>query len=143
LEFLEKLSVLIPPLKSHLIKWSGCFAAHSPYRKRLVLRPESKKGFDFDKAKDGTKPKIHSWSMALARVFKIDVLKCSSCGGTLVPLGVLKDPPEIARDLVHVGIDPRPPARAPPRYVQDLFDYDQRDPGATELGWIVYLGLNC
>jgi hypothetical protein len=133
LEFLEKLSVLIPPPKSHLIRWSGCFVAHSPYRKRLVLRPEVKKGFDFDQAKDGNKPKNYSWSKALARAYKIDVLKCSSCGGTLVPLGVLKDLQQIARYLVHVGIDPRPPARAPPRYAQDLFNYDQRDPAATEL----------
>jgi hypothetical protein len=133
LEFLEKLSVLIPPPKTHLIRWGGCFAAHSPYRLRLVLKPEAKKGFGFDNAKDGIKPKNHSWSRALARAFKIDVLKCEACGGNLVPLGVLKDSAQMTRYLQHVGLDPEPPARAPPRIVQELFDFDQRATGGLEL----------
>jgi hypothetical protein len=133
LAFLEKLSVLIPPPKTHLIRWGGCFAAHSPYRLRLVLKPEAKKGFDFDNAKDGILPKNHSWSRALARAFKIDVLKCEACGGNLVPLGVLKDSAQMTRYLQHVGLDPEPPARAPPRIVQELFDFDQRVPGGLEL----------
>jgi len=133
LEFLEKLSVLIPPPKSHLIRWGGCFASHSPYRKRLVLRAEAKKGFDFDNANDGNKTKNHSWSRALARAFKIDVLKCEVCGGSLVPLVILRDSAQMTRYLEHVGLDSRPPARAPPRIIQELFDFDQQVPTGSDL----------
>ena len=46
-EFIEKLSVLIPPPKAHLVRWAGCFAPNSPYRKLITLKPEVKKGFQF------------------------------------------------------------------------------------------------
>ena len=43
-EFIEKLSAIIPPPKSHLVKWSGVFAPNSPCRKKVVLKPDEKKG---------------------------------------------------------------------------------------------------
>jgi hypothetical protein len=42
-EIIEKLSAIIPPPKTHLVKWSGIFAPNSPYRKKVVLKPEVKK----------------------------------------------------------------------------------------------------
>ena len=43
-EFIEKLSAIIPPQKSHLVKWSRIFAPGSPYCEKVVLKPEVKKG---------------------------------------------------------------------------------------------------
>ena len=44
-EFIEKLIALIPPPRSHLVRWTGVFAPNSPYRREITLRPEIQKGF--------------------------------------------------------------------------------------------------
>lgn len=121
-EFLEKLAAIIPPPKSHLVRWSGVFAANAPMRKKIVLKPEEKKGFEF--GADQKKVKNRSWSLMLARVFKIDVLKCG-CGGELKPLGAVQDPDQVRKYLKHVNIDYDPPVRGPPRLVQDSFEFNQ------------------
>lgn len=46
-EWLEKLAALVPPPKSHLVPWGGVFAPSSPYRKKITLKPEIKRGFQF------------------------------------------------------------------------------------------------
>ena len=43
-EFLEKVSALIPPPKSHLTRWSGSLAPNSKYRRKIILNPDEKKG---------------------------------------------------------------------------------------------------
>lgn len=45
LEFLEKLSAIIPPPKIHLINYTGCFAPHFAQREKIILKPHVKKGF--------------------------------------------------------------------------------------------------
>ena len=58
----------------------------------------------------------------LAKVFKIDVSQCGSCGGDLVKIAAITDPMEARRYLKHVGIPHDAPARAPPRSVQGEFE---------------------
>lgn len=121
-EFLEKLAAIIPPPKSHLVRWGGVFAANSPLRKKIILKPEEKKGFDFD---GGEKKRVNkSWSLMLARVFKIDVLRCD-CGGDLIPLGAIQDLDEVRRYLKHVNMEYDPPSRGPPAHTQGSFDFQQ------------------
>ena len=101
----------------------GVFAANSPFRKKIVLKPEKKKGFDFQ---DGEKKRVNkSWSLMLARVFKLDVLKCV-CGGDLTPLGSVQDPDEVRRYLKHTNIDYDPPSRGPPGEIQGSFGFEQQ-----------------
>ncbi len=122
-EFLEKLAAIIPPPKSHLVRWGGVFAANSTLRKMIVIKPEEKKGFEFDGSK--AKRLNKSWSRMLARVFKIEVLKCA-CGGTLTPLGAVQDISEARRYLKHVNMDYNPPPRGPPRVRLICFDFEQQ-----------------
>jgi hypothetical protein len=84
-EFIEKLAALIPPPRGHLVRWCGVFAPNSKYRRRIVLKPEIKKGMSFgDDDEVEEKPvKNYRWAKMLARVFKIDVSKCDHCGGDL------------------------------------------------------------
>ena len=42
-EFLEKLAAIIPPRKSHLVRWGGVFAPNSPYRKEITLNDDDAK----------------------------------------------------------------------------------------------------
>jgi hypothetical protein len=122
-EFIEKLVALIPPPRSHLVRWGGVLAPNSPFRKLITLKPEVKKGFQFGEPCDRysedneRKKKNHSWSKMLARVFKIDVTKCPDCGGEMALRAQLTEPDSIRRYLKHVGLDPDPPARAPPKIV--------------------------
>jgi len=124
-EFIEKLSALIPPPKSHLVRWAGVFAPNSPYRKKITLRPEIKKGFQFKGETEKSGFKNYSWSKMLAHVFKIDVTKCESCGGDMVPICSVIERDSVKRYLSHIGLDPDPPPRAPARSVQGALDFDQ------------------
>jgi hypothetical protein len=142
-EFLEKLTALIPPPRTHLVKWNGIFRSNSPIRKKIILRPEIKKGFQFKEEAvidDPNKPKQlnHAWSRLLARVFKIDVTNCChpQCEGKLSAIAAIQDRDEIIRYLKHEGIDYEPPPRAPPKYWQQSpkgFDPDEpHDFGDTD-----------
>lgn len=134
-EFIEKLVALIPPPKTHLVRWGGVLAPHSPFRPLITLKPEIKKGFQFgapcaDEEK-GTKQKNHTWSQLLARVFKIDVTKCVSCGGEMTMKAQVTESDSVRRYLKHVGLDPDPPSRAPPKVVSGDLGLDPDLPGET------------
>jgi hypothetical protein len=124
-EFIEKLMALIPPRKSHLVRWGGVLAPNSPFRAEITLRPEVKKGFQFREEQGPGKFKNYSWSKMLAQVFKMDVTKCESCGGDMVALSAIQDRDSIQRYLRHQGLDPDPPKIAPARHMQGSFDFDQ------------------
>lgn len=137
-EFIEKLVALVPPPKSHLVRWGGCFAPNSPFRQEITLRPQKKKGFQFDDSEPDAKPRNYSWSKMLAKVFKIDVTECEKCGGEMTKIGSILDRPSIERYLRHVNIDSDPPLRAPPRLVQECLNFDQSSPDQKEEA-IIYL----
>ena len=59
----------------------------------------------------------------LAKVFKIDVTKCVRCNGDMAVIAALLDRSEVARYLKHVGIEHDAPARAPPRFTEESFDF--------------------
>ena len=67
-----------------------------------------------------TSLKKSSWSKLLARVFGVDVSKCSHCGGRMKIIASIKDPPVIKKILTHLGLSPIPPPLAPARY-RELF----------------------
>ena len=112
-EFIEKLMALVPPPRSHLVRWAGVFAPNSPYRKDITLRPEIKKGCQFGSGTDEEKGefKNYTWSKMLAQVFKVDVTKCDQCGGDLVKVCAVTDSLQARRYLKHVGPDYEPPPR--------------------------------
>jgi len=112
---------------------NSVFAANSSLRKKIILQPKEKKGFDFDD--DEKVAKNSSWAKMLARVFKIDVLHCE-CGGSLQPIAAIQEREQIKRYLKHINLDYDPPARAPPRNIQESFDFDQSHP---EQESIIYL----
>jgi hypothetical protein len=79
-----------------------------------------------------------SWSIILARVFKLDVLK-PDCGGDLTPLGRVQDPSEIKKYLQHMKIEYDPPPRGPPRQMQGRFGFEQQyDNEAAEPAFYPY-----
>jgi hypothetical protein len=87
-DFIAKIVALIPPNRSHLVRWAGCFAPNAPLRNQIILDPTEKKGFDFD---GSVKKPNYTWSEMLKRVFKIDVLHCDNCGGRFRPICAVTD----------------------------------------------------
>lgn len=69
------------------------------------------------------------WAQLVQRVFGLDVLKCTRCGGRRQVLAFILRPAELKRICAHLGYPieapPIAPARAPPQ--PDL--WDQRDAG--------------
>jgi hypothetical protein len=126
-EFIEKIVALIPPPRLHLVRWAGVFGSHSKFRRAITLKPDVKKGFQFRESKEDEEPQLknYSWAKMLAKVFKIDVTQCDKCGGELRPMGALVDAREIERYLAHVGIDPLPPPRAPPRFDESAYEFTE------------------
>ncbi|MBP9708682.1 MAG: transposase [Oligoflexales bacterium] len=121
--FMEKLMALIPPPKNHLVRWGGVLASNSPFRREITLKPKIKKGFQFHDESEPRQLKNRSWSRMLAQVFKIDVTKCDACGSDMVAICSVMERTSVQRYLRHLGLDPDPPARAPPRSSQGEFDF--------------------
>jgi hypothetical protein len=57
---------------------------------------------------------IEAWAWLLARVFAVDVMTCSRCGGRMRLVEIADSRDDIARVLAHVGLGPRPPPRPRP-----------------------------
>lgn len=138
-ELIEKLVALIPPPRSHLVKWAGCLAPASKTRKDITLKPEVKKGFQFtENDEDNKLTKNYSWSKMLARVFKVDVATCDQCGSDMKVMAAIKSRDGIQRYLRHLGLDTDPPAPAPPKANQQSFDFESQAPYDDELPSITY-----
>ena len=115
LEFLEKLSSLVPLPYLHLTHYSGMLAPNSRYRPRVIpgkTRSQIKK-----EQTENQIPtlKMGTWAKILARVFQVDVTKCKDCGGEVKVISVIFDAFVISKILSHMGISPQPPPIDPAR----------------------------
>ena len=65
-----------------------------------------------------TRPKHYAWAALFQRIFAIDILDCSDCGGRLRLVATIDQPEVIEKILRHLGLPvdaPLPtPARDPP-----------------------------
>ena len=125
-ELIEKLAALVPPARHHMVRYTGIFSAHSPWRPLIVLKPGVKKGFGpHGEEKDRRLVKNHRRARLLARVFKMDVGKCPKCGSDMRIVAAVHDPAGIARYLQHIGETADAPRLAPARPVQ-LMDFAEQ-----------------
>jgi hypothetical protein len=92
LELIEKMSVLIPAPRFHLLRFHGVLAPHAGLRSDVIPRPlaaldqgPAAATSDVPAAGAGSPPPSSSaglsWSALLTRVFALDVLLCPRCGG--------------------------------------------------------------
>ena len=126
LELIEKLCALVPQPRMHLVRYSGVLAPNS--KMRSVIIPgltraqikEKEKQENKDPNENASLLKKSSPAKLLARVFGIDVSKCTNCGGRMKIISSIKDPPVIKKILTHLGLSPIPPPLAPAR-CRELF----------------------
>ena len=60
--------------------------------------------------RSGSRSRNYSWAQLMARVWAVDVLECSECGGPLRMLAAIQSPDAIQKILDCLGL----PSRAPP-----------------------------
>ena len=133
LDFIGRLAALVPRPRVHLVTYHGVFAPAASYRALVVPEPGAdleRCGHDDNGASDNEgadstarpppvkRRRRYSWSELMKRVFKIDVLVCTHCGGPRRVLDLLTDAAVIERILAHLGLPTEAPvvaqARAPP-----------------------------
>ena len=115
LEFIEKLSALVPLPYLHLTRYSGILAPNSRYRSRIIpgkTRAQIKQ----DKIENEV-PVLQrgSWAKLLARVFMIDVTRCAQCGGEVKAISVIFERSVTSKILSSIGMSPQPPPQSPAR----------------------------
>ena len=122
LDFIARLVAMIPPPRAHMVRYHGVLAAHAKARPEVVPQPEPVEPTQMNLAfhdessehppsKSGSR---HPWAYLLRRVFGVDVMTCSSCGGSMKLLTIGDEPDDIARALAEVGLGPRPRPRPRP-----------------------------
>ena len=89
IELIEKLCVLIPPPRFHLLRFHGVLAPHARLRAEVI--PPSSQTAELSGAhahappagpsSPAAGPGPLSWAALMARVFELDVLRCTRCGG--------------------------------------------------------------
>jgi hypothetical protein len=123
----RRLATLIPPRRSHTVRYHGVFAPAHRLRDRIVPAPPDDDGPAPAAPTTSTRARRLDWAALLERVFAVDVLRCTRCGGRRRVLAFLADSPATAAILAHLGlpatVPPIAPARAPPA----------DDPGQLEL----------
>lgn len=107
---------MIPPRRSHGVRYHGVFSSAHRLRDRVLPAPPSD-----DAAAPVTASMLArrlDWAALLARVFAADVTTCPRCAEPLRVLAFLTEPDVTARILDHLGlptaVPPIAPARGPP-----------------------------
>jgi hypothetical protein len=146
LELLRKLAAIIPPPRSHTVRYSGIFAPSANGRNLLPaaiadatatpephLEPAAPRK---NRPAPAQRERRLDWAALMMRTFAIDVLACHNCGGRLRVMAFIAAAGVARRILEHLGLPHAPPAlasaRDPPR---PLFDDspgpDCFDPGPS------------
>jgi hypothetical protein len=128
IEFLEKLSAIIPKPQINLIIYSGVLAPNAKWRKKVVnFGKEIPPGEKKDNEKEALKPMARSltWAELMMRVFSIDVLACKHCNGRMRVISVIKENAVIQKILNHLGLESALPTTSPSRASpwQEAFEY--------------------
>jgi len=121
-ELLRRLVALVPPPRSHLVRYHGVFGPASAWRSRIVPRPEEKRPGPCPANAPTPPPETTArgetsripWAELLLRVFREDVLSCS-CGGRRVVLAFITEKKVVKEILEHLGLAATGPPIAPAR----------------------------
>ena len=112
LDFLSRLSSLIPRPRTHLTRYHGVFAPHFKYRSLITPKPKKEEKKEI---KENRRSYSMGWAKRLKKVFGIDIQTCSNCGGKIKIISAIEEVHVIQRILTHRGEDYRIPGLFPPR----------------------------
>ena len=105
-DFIAKLTALVPKPIVNLTRFHGVFAPNSKHRAWVT---PAKRGKGRQKVADEQDEKTPAqrhmsmtWAQRLKRVFNIDVETCRDCGGTAKVIACIEDPVVIKTILAHL-----------------------------------------
>jgi hypothetical protein len=139
-DFIGKLTALIPPPRLNLTRFFGVFAPNSNLRAQVTASQRGKNSPKLvnEEGRQLDKPyhaRGMSWAQRLKRVFNIDITECEKCQNHNVTIiACIIDPLVIQKILVHLDLTylnsekltQLPEPRAPPETDHDDFTV-QRD----------------
>jgi putative transposase/transposase-like zinc-binding protein len=115
LDFLRRLAALVPPPRSHLVRYSGVFAPGSSCRQDIIpAAPTDTEPSGLPSDPKAVRPRRLPWAQLLKRVLNIDVLACS-CGNRREIIAFVTDPAVINKILRHLHLPTAPPPLLPAR----------------------------
>ena len=103
-EFLRRLTLLMPPPNKNLIHYYGALAPRSPLRPAVVAKVEKEAALLARREKVDKPKKNNSWAACLARVFEVYPLTCPKCNLEMKPVAVILNDKELVRLLTHLGL---------------------------------------
>ena len=143
-QLLEKLSALVPPPRSHLLRYHGVLAPHAKARPRVVppeeppprrevaelprRRRRRKRDREVGPPRRPRRGRRRRtpWAELLRRTFGYDVLECPRCKGRMEVLACITNAASVRRILRALGLPEEPPRAAPARSPPQLrFDFAQ------------------
>ncbi len=118
LDLIARLCALVPPPRFHLLRYQGVLAAHASLRSEVVPNAAEGEGNSAQLQLWNDDPprlaaKRTPWAKLLARVFKVDVTICPSCGGPMNIIefvdaeqasGFSRAPPTIASAIPQLSL---------------------------------------
>jgi len=126
LDFIARLTALVPKPRVNLTRFHGVFAPNSRYRGRVTKAKRGRGGRraatgDAEAPTPAERRASMTWAQRLKRVFNIDIETCPACGGAVRIIACIEDPVVIEKILTHLDVKGgaaeatrRPPCRAPP-----------------------------
>jgi hypothetical protein len=127
LEFIGRLTALIPLPRKNLLNYHGVLAPRAAWRSRAVAdgrvpcddqAAQTRHATTQSSTPARSPVQRSAWATLMQRAFAIDVLACPRCGDRLKLIACITQPRVIRRILQHLGLPadtPEPhPARAPP-----------------------------
>jgi hypothetical protein len=122
LNFMAKLTALVPKPRVNLTRFFGLFAPNSQYRMTIAQEKKAQSRTTSDKGNKTVIEKRHSmtWAKRLKRVFNIDIETCEACQGQVKIIACIEDPEIIKKILNHLKSNEEkadgklPQVRAPP-----------------------------
>ena len=94
-DFISKLSALIPPPRANLTRYFGVFAPASNFRSQIIPNQENVKKTTLCTKSTTSNHRYIPWASLLKRVFKIDVEKCTLCGGRVEVVEIVTEQTKI------------------------------------------------
>ena len=106
MEFLDKVSVLIPYPRRHRRHYHGVFAPNNPLRKKVIESAQKRSGHITNPPVEEIAKKVEkvslNWAKLIARIYEINPLLCT-CGKEMKIVAFITHSVEIRRILGKIG----------------------------------------
>jgi len=98
-ELMAHLAAQIPPPRAHQVRYHGILAPAASWRDHVVPRARA----DEQASEHAVPPhQLQCWAVLLQKVFAVDALACTRCGGRMRPVAIVTRPDAIGVILTRL-----------------------------------------